>query len=285
VETFSKIGSFLALALVGLVAAAPALRAQSTQLVLEPPLSQAFPLDVRPDGVRVPYPVLLNDHTVLRPADLLRFVYIDNNPVRVHVDGEAPVHKYMEGPHGTLTRDEDTGATTHGESQGSAWGPNNTDDTSGLFDGKKEDGKTNKKELQSEVWTQKDLFFEAFDHATDAGTTLVYTLPSQAKPLTTAIDLPEGMLLAEVGGHIRVLGLSPQSRVYAAGIRAGDELRSFGDGAPLATLDDFIRAYAATRHQAKISGDSSYVLNVWRSGEDGIVPVHIAAPPSIPSFL
>jgi hypothetical protein len=268
-------------------AAASTARAQQEQLVLDPPLSQAFPLAVRPDGVRVPYPVLLNDHTILRPDALLRFVYVDNNPVlRSHGGGDdgGDFHSRV-GPGGTLTRD-DNGATVHGEGPGSAWGSNPNDDNSGLFDDvKKDDAKSGKKELQDEVWTQKDLFAEAFDHATDVGTTLVYSLPSQKRPQTTAIDLPEGMLLAEIGGHVRVLGLVPQSRAYEAGIRAGDEIRSFGDNAPVATLDDFIRDYANTKHQAKLSGNASYVLGIWRSEVGDVVPVQIAAPPSIPSFL
>jgi hypothetical protein len=274
---------FFSLAFALLLAASSALRAQE-QLSLDPPLRSAFPLEAGPGGIRVPYPVLLNDHTVLRPNELLRFVYIDNNPTpRNHDDDDRKAR--LDGPHGTLNQNSDNGATTHGEGPASAWGSNPNDDTSGLFDAKKDDPKKGKSELQNEVWTDKDLFTEAFDHATDVGTTVVYSLPAQSRPLTTRLDLPEGMLLAEVGGHIRVLGLSPQSRPYAAGIRSGDEIRSFGNGVPLATLDDFVRAYSDERHQAKISGSPAYVLNIWSPDQSQVIPVRIAAPPTIPSFF
>ena len=192
----------------------------------------------------------------------------------------------MEGPHGTITKDPTTGGSTHGE-QGpaSAWGNNPDDDHSGLFDPKKDNPKYGKEELQKEVWTERSLFADAFDHAAETGTTIVYNLPAQDRPQSTMIDPPEGMLLGEIGGHIRVLAIEPESRPYEAGIRAGDEIRSFGDGAPLATLDDFIRAYEAAKHAAKLSGNTGYTLNVWRSDVGDVVPVRVAPPPSIPSFL
>jgi hypothetical protein len=260
-------------------------RAQEQQLTLEPPLSQAFPLAVAPGGIHVSCPVLVNDHTIVRPDARLRFVYIDSNIGAHSHDDDGGSFKTVEGPHGTITKDPSTGGSTHGEGPASAWGNNPDNDESGLFDLKKENSKESKKELQGEVWTDRSLFTDAFDHAAETGTTLVYSLPAQDRPVTTMIDPPEGMLLGEIGGHIRVLAIEPESRPYKAGIRAGDEIRSFGDGAPLASLADFIRAYENAKHAAKLSGNTGYTLNVWRADVGDVVPVRIAPPPSIPSFL
>jgi hypothetical protein len=271
--------------IVSCLAPLTAARAQEQQLTLQPPLSQAFPLEATPGGVHVSCPVLVNAHTILRPDARLRFVYIDSAiGTRSHGD-DGGRFKSLEGPHGTITKDPNTGGSTHGAGPATAWGANPDDDYSGLFDTKKDNPKYSKEELQKEVWTDRSLFADAFDHAAETGTTIVYSLPSRDRPETTMIDPPEGMLLGEIGGHIRVLAVEPDSRPYAAGIRAGDEIRSFGDGAPLVTLADFIRAYETTRHEAKISGNTGYTLNVWRDSAGVVVPVRIAPPPSIPSFL
>jgi hypothetical protein len=282
----TRVGRIALLVLVmACIASVTTARAQEEQLTLDPPLSQAFPLQATPGGIRVSCPVLVNDHTILRPDARLRFVYIDSTiGTRGHGD-DGGGFKSVEGPHGTITKDPSTGGSTHGEGPASAWGNNPDNDESGLFDPKKDNPKESKKEMQDEVWTDRSLFADAFDHAAETGTTLVYNLPAQDRPVTTMIDPPEGMLLGEIGGHIRVLAIEPESRPYEAGIRAGDEIRSFGDGAPLASLDDFIRAYENAKHAAKLSGNTGYTLNVWRADVGDVVPVRIAPPPSIPSFL
>jgi hypothetical protein len=270
------------------------LRAQEEQLTLEPPLSQAFPVIIQPGGARVPYPILVNDHTILKPDAVLRFVFIDPNAglhrgngggggFGLDDDSGGPVAHSHIGPAGTL--EQDPGKKVDGGA--GAWGSNGGDPDAGMFDdnNKKDDAKTKKSELQTEVWLQKDLFSEAFDHATETGTTLVYLTPAQKRPTTAVLDLPEGMLLAEVGGHVRVLGVSPQSRAYVGGVRAGDEIRSLGGSDSLATLSDFVRAFTATKRQARLSGNPTYPMEIWRPGEGQLLPIQVAAPPSIPSFL
>ena len=261
-----------------------AARAQQEQLVLDPPLSQVFPLELKPGGVGVRYPVLLNDHTILRPDAILRFIYLEPNG-GLHAGGGDDNHlRALNGPHGTLQQN-DNGTTTHGEGPSGAWGRGDFDEDAGIFDHtKSDDPKRSKSELQNEKWGQPDLFAQALDHASDEGTTVVYNLPAQPRPTTATIDLPEGMLLAEVDGRVRVLALSHESRAFAGGLQPGDEIRSLG-GRAVGTLEDFLRAYAETRRQARVSGISSYAMEVWRPDEGRAVSVQIAAPPSIPSFL
>jgi hypothetical protein len=272
-----------------LLGAAPVVtvRAQEEQLLLDPPLREAFPLEVLPGAVRVKYPVLLSDHMILRPEAVLHFIYLDPNAgLRTHnggdSDGGSGFRSHI-GPAGALSQNDDHTHPSDGGATG-GWGKNDGDDTAGIFDdNKKDDAKRRKSELQTEVWTQKDLFTDALDHATELGTTVVYSLPPRSQPLTASLDLPEGMLLAEVDGHVRVLGLSDQSRAFSGGIRAGDEIRSFDGGGSVATLDDFIREYTATKRRAKVSGNSTYGMEIWRDGQS--VSIQIAAPPTIPSFF
>ncbi len=273
----------LLLLFAGLLLSTVAARAQAEELHLDPPLNEAMPLEDGPGGVHLAFPVLLNDHTVLKPDSTLRLVFVDNSAGTRSRGDNGGSFRSQVGPGGTLTRDDSNGGQRHGEGPASAWGNNDTDDNSSLFDTKKDESKNGKKELQTEVWRQKDAFSEAFAHAADTGTTIVYLPFAGTKPLTTAIDLPEGMLLGEVDGHVRVLGLTADSRPRLAGVQTGDEIRSFGDGTPLLTLEDFIRAYRATRNHAKVSGDPSYAIDIFRAGQ--VTTLHVAAPPSIPSFL
>jgi hypothetical protein len=262
--------------------------ARGEPLVLDPPLNQIFPLTAAAGAVRVQVPVLINEHTVLRPDDVLRFIYVDPEAGRGRSGGDDSFLKSHVGPGGTVYNDPETGSLSHGESTGAAgWGNNPTDDAAGIFDedAKKSDAKRGKKELQNEVWTRTDIFDEALARANDIGTTLVYSRPSQARAESATIDLPEGMLLAQIDGHVRVLGLDPSSRAYQGGIRAGDEIRSIAGGAPLATLEDFVRAYIATKDHARITGNPGYAVEIWRPSEGQVMSIEVAAPPSIPSFL
>jgi hypothetical protein len=280
--------SFLSLSLFVVLPPENFAHAQDEQLTLTPPLREVFPLQAVPGGVRVKYPVLLNDHTILRPEAILRFIYLDPNPgARAHTGGDdggggGAFHTRV-GPGGSLTSD---GPVEHGGGASGGWGNADGNDVAGIYDGdKKDDAKQRKSELQKEVWTEPDAFTEALDRATDLGTTLVYSLPPQNRPLAAALDLPEGMLLAEVAGHVRVLGLTETSRAYAGGIRPDDEIRSCNGGGPIATLGDFLREYSETKRQARLSGIPTYAMEIWRPSDGQIVSIQIAAPPTIPTFL
>lgn len=279
---------FVSLALGAGSAGISLLRAQVEQLALDPPLSDAFPSENVLNGVHVKYAVLLNDHTILHPEAILRFIYLDPNAgVRSHAaageDG-GPAFRSHIGPGGSLTQGADTMHSRDGAAGG--WGNADGNDVAGIYDGeKKDDAKRRKAEIQTEVWTQKYLFDDALERATELGTTLVYSVSPQGQPVTASIDLPEGMLLAEVNGHVQVLGIEEESRPYVGGVRPGDEIRSFNGGAPLKSLEDFLRAYEVAKRQAKVSGNITYAMILWRPDNAQTVSVQVAAPPAIPSFF
>lgn len=265
------------------------LRAQAEQLSLDPPLSEAFPSENVLGGVHVKYAVLLNDHTILRPNAVLRFVYLDPTAgMHPHGGADEGANGFRShvGPGGSLVQGGDDSSRSRDGGAAGGWGKADGNDVAGIYDGdKKDDAKRRKAEIQSEVWTQKILFDDALERATELGTMVVYSIPPQNSPITTALDLPEGMLLAEVDGHVRVLGLKEESRPFVGGVRPGDQIQSFNGGAPLKGLNDFIRAFAATKLQAKTSGNMTYAMMIWRPDNKQTISVQVAAPPAIPSFF
>ncbi len=268
----------LALVLLGAAIA----HAQQDRLVLNPPLSQAFPLNAAPDGVRLKYPVLLNERTVLGPDVVLRFIYVnpDASAVRGHGGGDGGAERVHLHPDGSTTSDNDEA------NAGFARSPRHSGGGAPAAAGADApiSSKDAKAEISTEVWTQPGLFRDALEEAAEVGTTVVYSAPGKAKPQSTMVDLPDGMLLAQVGGHVQVLGLTPDSRAGESGVQPGDEIRAL-DGAPApASLTDFARDYLARQQQARTSGHS-FALQVWRADESRLVTLQIAAPPSIPSFL
>jgi hypothetical protein len=257
------------------------LGAQEEQLALDPPLRQCFPLEaISGGGVHVKVPVLLNEHLVLRPDAVLRFIYLDANaPGRARSDeADSDSGKPSEGD----------GSQKRGEGGGpyGGWGGQQGNEYAGYFDDlRREDARGTKSEMKSEVWTQKELFLDALDHASEFGTTFVYNLPITARTLTATMDLPEGMLLAEESGHVRVLALQDNSHPFAAGVRPGDTIVAFDTAPPIATLQDFIREYLSTKQKAKSSGRSTYALQIIRSDNGQPVTVQVAAPPTLPSLF
>jgi hypothetical protein len=261
---------------------------QEEKLVLNPPLSQIFPLDPKPDGMRLKFPVLLNERTILGPNVVLRFIYVDQN---------AGLHPRGGGNGG----DQDGGADSGGHGHHHGGSSQDGDDASSAYsrsssgqggstiqDAPLQDPADTTKgpmsEIRTEVWTEADLFREALDDAADQGTTLVYSVPGKQKPLSTTIDLPDGMLLAEIGGHVQVLGLTDDSRIFQSGVHPGDEIRSFAGHPAVASLNDFVRTYLTVKEEARKDGQS-YSIEVWRPSESKLVTIQISAPPSLPSLF
>jgi len=260
--------------------------AQEEKLVLNPPLSQIFPLDPKPDGTRLKFPILLNESTILGPNVVLRFIYVDPN---------ASLHPRGGGNGGSPCGGGDSSGRGHhhgGSSQDSGdAGSANSRGSSGQGGGdnlsEQDASDTNKgstSESRTEVWTQASLFRGALEGAADMGTTLVYSVPGKQKPQSTTIDLPDGMLLAEIGGHVQVLGLSSDSKAFQGGVRPEDEIRSF-EGHPVVTsLNDFLRIYLTVKEETRKNG-KSYSIEVWRPSESRLLMIQVAAPPSLPSLF
>jgi hypothetical protein len=259
------------IAVLGLLAQA---RGQEEKLVLNPPLGQIFPLEAGPGGVRLKVPVLLNERTILRPDVVLRFIYIDPN-AGLHArgggsddGGPMPFHHHSDGvlesnPHGPQV---DPNAFPQGGDSTSAPSRGSTG------------------EISTEKWNEAGPYRDALNQAAVMGTTVVYSVPGKQKPQSTVIDLPDGMLLAEVGNHVQVLGLTGDSTAFQGGVRPGDEIRSFQGNQPVASLKDFLQAYFAVKEAAR-KNNQPYSIEVWRPSESRQLTIQIGAPPNLNPML
>ena len=259
---------------------------QDEKLVLNPPLSSAFPLDLKPDGMHLKFPVLVNAHTILGSSAVLRFIYMDPN---------AGIHPRGGGSGGSPGAGGAGAGGGHGRHQGSASQAGGDagsayardpagDETAAPKDSPPWAAKDATSEIRTEVWTQADLFRDALDEAAGLGTTVVYSVPGRDKPLSTTIDLPDGVLLAEIGNHVKVLGLTAESRMSQGGMQPGDEIRSFGATRPVSSLKDFQQIYFPLKEDARKSGQP-YSIDVWRPSESKVVTIQVTPPPSLQSLF
>ncbi len=282
--SMKRFSIIVAAALVGSVAAMTGAQAQAEKLVTNPPLSQVILLDPQKDGVRLKFPLLINGNTILGPDVILRFIYDDPNVgVRTHGGGGgAGPRGGGDGGH----RHGGGGGDGGGDDAGSAYS-RGVDDPSGgpgLLDGLVDPNRSAKTEVTKEMWMSVQPFREALDQAADLGTTVVYGVPGKPKPLSTTIDLPDGMLLGEVSGHVRVLALTAESEAGSAGLQPGDEIRSLNGGVALASLRDFQVTYPAIQQVSRKSGNP-YTMEVWRASESQMVSIQVGAPPRIPGLF
>jgi hypothetical protein len=240
-----------------------------------PPLSQAFPLDPKPDAMRVQYPVLLDDHTILNSNAVLRFVY--NKPIG-GPQGHGPLRNSGES-----VGDQD--ASPHGRHRRGGWsnqGESGAPDQTTPATGISRDGAYGSLEVNNMVWIDKFLYVEALDNAVENSTTIIYSLPPDPKPLAATINLPGDMLLGEVNSHVQVLGLSETSPAYLAGVRPGDVIKSIGNASSLSvtTLNDFVGIYAIAKQQAESAGQASAPIDFWNPKELKKITAEINFPPS-----
>ena len=247
-------------------------RAQDDRLVTTPPLEQAFPIEAKFGDVKLKFPVLLDSRTIVGPDAVLHFIYIDPAAgMRAHGGGGGGNSGGgMGGRH-----HHGAGADGGGDSSNASTGGQAADTTPTLFSS----GNATSKELHDEVWHDVDTFQQALQAANDLGTMVVYARPGDKKPHSTMLDLPDGMLLGEVGGHVQVLALTADSRAAAAGLQPGDQLESIGEK-PVASLQDFSAIYFATSERARKEG-KPYSIQVARPGESAPVTIQVGAPPSL----
>lgn len=262
--------------------------AQEERLVLNPPMSQVFPFDAKPDGLRLKFPVLLNTRTILGPDALLRFIYLDTTAAASPRGGggggrEGGGHGGGGGHGHHHGNESSSGGDDAGPSPGAGMGDGDAKPNADATEGR--DHNDSAQEIRTEIWTQPDLFRQALDEAADIGTTFVYSLPHQTQPLRAALDLPEGMFLGEVNGHVKVLSTTPDSRALQSGVRPDDLILSFEEKIKVVTLHDFVRGYFAIKEETRTTGRPSYSLQVWRPAEGKTISLTVTAPPSLQSFF
>jgi hypothetical protein len=257
----------------------PSLRAQEARLASTPPLGEALPFVTSPDGVRLKSPVLLNAHTVLGTNAVLRLVYIDPNAGLHLKSGKDADDQGVQGaflPHhhsGGFGADSESGAFESGSSSSVAF---------------PSDGGQGRKDVAQEVngerWKDPAPFRETLDAAADLGTTVVYSVPGKKKLLTAEIDLPDGMLLSEIGNQITVLALTSDSKAFQGGLKPGDEIRLIDGQASPGSLEQFIQLYQTVTEQAQKAG-RPYSFQVWRPAASKLMMIQVGAPPTIPSLF
>jgi hypothetical protein len=249
-------------------------RGQEARLVSNPPLGDALPLETTSDGVRLRFPILLNAHTILEPNALLRLVYVDPNAGLHMHSGDTDKgqdHQGGFGQHHHSGKFQDT--SDDDAFQGGQGGQDSADNKKALS-----------QEAGAELWKEAELFREALNTAADIGTMVVYSVPGKQKPLSAEVDLPDGMLLADVGNQITVLALTSDSQAFQGGLQPQDEIRSL-DGQPApGSLEEFMRLYKTVTTQAQKAGQP-YSFQVWRSAESKLVTIQVGAPPSLQSLF
>jgi hypothetical protein len=222
------------------------------------------------------YPVLLNAHTVLETNAVLRLVYIDPN-AGLHLksaDDQGVQSGFLPHHHsGGFDAASESGAFESGSSSAGAF---------------PSDGGESKKEVLQEVngerWKDPALFRETLNAAADLGTTVVYSVPGKQKLVTADIDLPDGMLLSEVGDQITVLALTSDSKAFQGGLKPQDEIRQIDDQPSPGSLSQFIQLYQTVSEQAQKAG-RPYFLQVWRPTASKLITIQVGAPPTIPSMF
>jgi hypothetical protein len=258
-------------------------------------LSDIFPLDPKPDGMRVLYPVLIDDRTILTPNAVLRFVYNKpgangqpGGPMKVS-QAEASSEDQSEAApsqgHHHHGGGLNPGAFASGSGQGS---PSDQSADDGEPDGsaqhptKNHSGAYGNLEINNTVWVDKYLYVEALDNASENSTVIIYSFPPDPKPLSATINFPGGILLGEVNAHVQVLGLNETSPAYLAGVRPGDEVQSIANSpsSPVTTLNDFARIYAMAKQQAVAAGQTSVSINFSIAKDGSTITTEIDLPVS-----
>jgi hypothetical protein len=248
-----------------------------------PPLAQAFPLAPQNDGMRVSFPVLVNETTIVTPAAVLRFVYTKSSSDQA---GRVP-HKSTTEQEAddqalsTQVRHRHSGGAGDAPPTSSGGFPNGQvaplpDDPNAPPVDKNAKGNYAGQEMAGTVWVDQFLYTEALANAVENRTIIVYSIPPTAKTISAPLRLIGGMLLGETGGRVSVLALGETSPAFLVGVRAGDLVETVEGQGPVTSLTGFVSAYAKARSLAAAGGTGSVVtVNVLPQKGDRMVPVEV----------
>jgi hypothetical protein len=165
--------------------------------------------------MRVLYPVLIDDRTILTPNAVLRFVYNKpgangqpGGPMKVS-QAEASSEDQSEAApsqgHHHHGGGLNPGAFASGSGQGS---PSDQSADDGEPDGsaqhptKNHSGAYGNLEINNTVWVDKYLYVEALDNASENSTVIIYSFPPDPKPLSATINFPGGIVRSFPWRHL-----------------------------------------------------------------------------------
>lgn len=248
--------------------------------LLTPPLAEVFPYDSQIDAMRVKFPILINEETILGPGAVLRFVYNKSSGSPSSPGFFAPDRgtNSDSGQAGTY-RERRLRADSSNQNGSGGWPNGNlTSDQAASIVVKKQGQAYNELELKNTAWIDQFLYMEAFESAEMNATTLVYSLPPDSRPLAATLAFPGGILVGETHGHVEVLGLNETSSPYLDGMRAGDSILSIDNQGPVATLRDYLRFYTAAKTRAGAAGAATIPVQFRAAASGRVMTTQIALP-------
>jgi S1-C subfamily serine protease len=121
-------------------------------------------------------------------------------------------------------------------------------------------------ELRQTIWKDPALFVEALNQIGPQNPQLLFTLPGNPNLQEEAIELPEGLLLAEQEHGPVVLAVLRESTSDKAGLHPGDQLSLINETIPVPTLEDWRTQYPKAKAAAKLSS-RAWTVQILRPGE------------------
>lgn len=235
--------------------------AQNRPLDTTPEIGLAFPMEETPDGVRAKYTLLINDNTLLPAKAPLRVIYV---PPRA---------------------DDDRLRATRANTESSWTRDNRLRDADKLSP-----SEVARQKISRETnWPSITNFQLALANLGADDLRIVYIVPGAApedfKFYDQRINLPEGMLLAEVNGTVTVITVEKNKPADRAGIKASDIITKVGDHAVTGSLTTYLQDYLTLKKNALKTMKTSFPMTI-KSADGTERVVAIKLPPSIgASFL
>lgn len=232
---------------------------------MTPDLAFAFPLVMSGKDVSVPYPVMLNPSTILKPGGVLRTMYILN--FRGADDGTSDLALAHKG-----NMEQSFTRATMSDDEKSKMPPELSHELEGY---------------RRTVWPVIMNFQLALAQMPTDRLHLIYTPTGMTKDMIDdKLSLLDGMLIGEPDGHVTVLGVENGGKADKAGIKANDQILNVG-GTPIKgdDLPAFAAAYAAAKKAAKDNEASSFPITILSGGKGEPHTVEMEMPPTIKSGL
>ncbi len=221
---------------------------------MTPDLALSFPLTTSPDGVTVKYPVLMNafSNGVVEPGTILISIYQPLHPNNAPADFGLIQHADAQKAYSRDTRTGDEQATVSRE------------DAQQISTAKRN------------PWMVTNNFILAMEQISVEEMHLICRKQAgvHVRYWEETFQFFDGMFIGLPNGKITVLSVVNSSPAASGGIVAGDQITAVG-GTPVSTLQDFVKAFDATKTDAEDYKKPNYSLKIVSQGtaKDVAVPM------------